>query len=66
VRIDVRKYWNNYHAEGLAPDVWDRIQRYLPAVKCGRVAAQLRRQSVRSFMARRREEKDDVPNYAVI
>ena len=42
----------------------NRIQRYLAAVERGRVSADFRGQGVRALMARRREQENDVPNYA--
>jgi hypothetical protein len=42
----------------------NRIQRYLPAVECGRVSAKLRGKGMRAFVARRREKKYDIPNYS--
>ena len=42
----------------------NRVERHLPAFGSGHVAAELGDERVRGFVARRREEKDDVPDRA--
>jgi hypothetical protein len=55
---------NRHHAERFAPDVRQRIQGQLAAERRSIVAAQLRRQCVRSFMTCCRKKKNDIPDKA--
>jgi hypothetical protein len=47
----VRQNGEQDHSEWLAANVRNRIERYLPAMKRGEVAAELGRQRVRGFVA---------------
>jgi hypothetical protein len=62
VRGDIGKDRDNHKPHRLAANVRQRIQRYLPGLKCGGIAAQVRDQRMRPFMAGGREKENDVPN----
>src|SRR5258708_18540676 len=52
------------HTPRRASNMWDRVKGNLPSFGRGHVSPKLRHERMRGFVARRREEKDDIPDYA--
>ena len=63
-RKNVGQYWHNHNPKWRAADVRQRIQTHLSAMKSRGIAAQAGDERMRSFVARRREKKNDVPDQA--